>query len=151
MTDQESSGLLQRAAEEEKSRIMQEVKRQLIQLRKLQNMTQREIGDATGMRTSNITRIERDDYDPSLEILLRYASALGLTLNISVVDRATGEKVTAPAEVEVSDDRFVLDQQEKRLLAYYRKLGRGEKRMVCRMAKDLNTVSERSDRRKNGS
>lgn len=139
---------LRQNAGEEKSRLLQEVKQELIVLRKSRNITQKEIGEMTGMSAANMTRIERDDYDPSLEIMLRYANALGKTLDIRIVDLKDGRESSSSGEkTEHSDNRIRLDDQEKRLIAYYRGLSGGGKKMVCRIARDLGNLDgqERSD------
>lgn len=59
----------------------------LINERKRQGMTQQEIADITGMRAPNITRIESRKYTPTLDVLVRYAKAVGKELHFELVDR----------------------------------------------------------------
>ena len=58
----------------------------LMEERKRQGITQREIADITGMKAPNITRIESKKYTPTLEVLLRYAKALGKEFRFELVD-----------------------------------------------------------------
>ena len=55
--------------------------------RKRQGFTQQKIADDTGMKTSNVTRFESCKYTPTLDVLTRYADALGKKLRIELVDK----------------------------------------------------------------
>lgn len=59
---------------------------QLINERKKQGLTQQNIAEATGMKTPNVTRFESCRYTPSLDILTKYADALGKKISIELVD-----------------------------------------------------------------
>ena len=59
----------------------------LIVERKRQGFTQQKIADDTGMKTSNVTRFESCKYTPTLDVLTRYADALGKKLRIELVDK----------------------------------------------------------------
>ena len=59
----------------------------LIVERKRQGITQQKIADDTGMKTSNVTRFESCKYTPTLDVLTRYADALGKKLRIELVDK----------------------------------------------------------------
>ena len=59
----------------------------LVVERKRQGFTQQKIADDTGMKTSNVTRFESCKYTPTLEVLTRYADALGKKLRIELVDK----------------------------------------------------------------
>ena len=59
----------------------------LVTERKRQGFTQQKIADNTGMKTSNVTRFESCKYTPTLEVLTRYADALGKKLHIELVDK----------------------------------------------------------------
>ena len=59
----------------------------LIVERKRQGFTQQKIADDTGMKTSNVTRFESYKYTPTLDVLTRYADALGKKLRIELVDK----------------------------------------------------------------
>ena len=58
---------------------------QYVQCRKLQGMTQAELAKRAGIPRSNITRFESGNYNPSLEQLVRIASALGMMLQVQLV------------------------------------------------------------------
>ena len=67
--------------------ISNEIVKALVVERKRQGITQQQIADDTGMQTSNVTRFESCKYTPTLEILTRYADALGKKLRIELVDK----------------------------------------------------------------
>ena len=58
---------------------------QYVQCRKLQGMTQAELAKRAGIPRSNITRFESGNYNPSLEQLVRIATALGMMLQVQLV------------------------------------------------------------------
>lgn len=58
---------------------------QYIQCRKMQGLTQAELAKKAGIPRSNITRFESGNYNPSLELLVRIAAALGMTLQMQLV------------------------------------------------------------------
>ena len=59
---------------------------ELVSERKRQGITQQEVADITGMKAPNVTRIESRKYTPTLEVLIRYAKAVGKELHIELVD-----------------------------------------------------------------
>lgn len=59
----------------------------LIDERKRQGMTQQEVADITGMKAPNITRVESRKYTPTLDVLVRYANAVGKELHFELVDK----------------------------------------------------------------
>lgn len=59
---------------------------ELISERKRQGITQQEVADMTGMKAPNVTRIESRRYTPTLEVLIRYAKALGKELHFELID-----------------------------------------------------------------
>ena len=63
-----------------------EIMQQLLAERKRQKKTQQDIADATGMKQANITRIERPDYTPSINVIQKYAEALVKKVVIEIVD-----------------------------------------------------------------
>lgn len=58
----------------------------LINERKRKGITQQDIADITGMKAPNITRIESRKFTPTLDVLLRYARAVGKELRFELVD-----------------------------------------------------------------
>ena len=49
-------------------------------------LTQQDIADRTGMKAPNVTRVESCRFTPSLDVLERYAMAVGKKLNFELVD-----------------------------------------------------------------
>lgn len=59
----------------------------LITERKRQGLTQQQIAEITGMKAPNITRIESRKFTPTLDVLVRYAKAVGKELHFELVDK----------------------------------------------------------------
>ena len=59
---------------------------ELIAERKRQGFTQQDIADRTGMKAPNVTRIESCKFTPTLEVLERYAMAVGKKIRFELVD-----------------------------------------------------------------
>ncbi|MEQ8224605.1 MAG: helix-turn-helix transcriptional regulator [Candidatus Eremiobacterota bacterium] len=71
------------AREVENLRPEYELISQIIQLRIEQNVTQEELAKRTGIKQSNISRLESGSYNPSLQFLKKIAKGLGKDLSIS--------------------------------------------------------------------
>ena len=69
----------------EKSEGEYQVAREIIKARIEKNMTQQELAEKTGMRQSNISRIENGSCSPTVETLSIIAEGLGKKLEIRVV------------------------------------------------------------------
>lgn len=59
---------------------------QYIQSRKEKGVTQTELARRAGVPRTNITRFESGAYNPSLEMMVRIASALGMKLEVRLVE-----------------------------------------------------------------
>ena len=59
---------------------------QYISYRKELGMTQAELARRAGVPRTNITRFEGGSYNPSLEMMVRIAAALGMKLQIELVE-----------------------------------------------------------------
>ena len=59
---------------------------ELVAERKRQGLTQQDIADRTGMKAPNITRIESCKFTPTLDVLERYAMAVGKQLRFELVN-----------------------------------------------------------------
>ena len=73
--------------EVEQKSIRQSVIEQYIRCRKIQGMTQAELAKRAGIPRTNITRFESGNYNPSLEMLVRIAAALGMTLQVQLMGK----------------------------------------------------------------
>ncbi|WP_026668316.1 helix-turn-helix domain-containing protein [Butyrivibrio sp. AE2005] len=58
----------------------------MIDARKSQNLTQKELSDRTGITQADISRIEKGTRNPSLEMLKRLARGLGMQLKVEFID-----------------------------------------------------------------
>ena len=59
-----------------------EVVKQIISAREDLHITQKDLAERTGIRQSNISRLERGNYNPSVEFLRKIAKGLGKELHI---------------------------------------------------------------------
>ena len=57
----------------------------LIDARKLSNVTQKQLSDATGIAQSDISKIENGSGNPTIKILKRLADGLGMNLKIEFI------------------------------------------------------------------
>lgn len=73
-------------AEAHKRVLGQEIVRELVEERKRLGFTQQDIADKTGMKAPNVTRVEACKFTPTLDVLERYAEAVGKKLKIELVD-----------------------------------------------------------------
>ena len=73
--------------EVEQKSIRQSVIEQYVHCRKIQGMTQAELAKRAGISRTNITRFESGNYNPSLEMLVRIAAALGTTLQVQLITK----------------------------------------------------------------
>lgn len=58
----------------------------LVAERKRKGLTQQDIADRTGMKAPNVTRIESCKFTPTLDVLERYAEAMGKKIQFELVD-----------------------------------------------------------------
>lgn len=63
-----------------------EVIKQIIRARAEQHITQKELAERTGLKQSNISRLESGNYNPSIEFLQKVAKGLGKELHIEFRD-----------------------------------------------------------------
>lgn len=79
-----TSGEQKIVIEVEQKSVRQSVAEQYVRSRKMQGLTQAELAKRAGVPRSNITRFESDNYNPSLEMMVRIAEALGMTLQVQL-------------------------------------------------------------------
>ncbi len=70
----------------EKKEIGERIIRRLVECRKSKGMSQQNVADKIGMKRANVARIESMRYTPSLEGMMRYASAVGLKVKVELVE-----------------------------------------------------------------
>ena len=70
--------------EVEQKNVRQSYIEQYVNSRKMQGITQAELAKRAGVPRSNITRFESGNYNPSLEMMVRIAEALGMTLQVQL-------------------------------------------------------------------
>lgn len=62
----------------------------LIEARKSQNMTQKDLAAATGITQADISRIENGTRNPSLEMVKRLAAGMGMRLKLEFIPLQKG-------------------------------------------------------------
>lgn len=73
---------------------------ELVELRKLKGLTQRDVADRLGVDQSAIARIESGDRDPHLSTLRRYALAIGAEVEHKVTSSKPRTRISVrPASV----------------------------------------------------
>lgn len=77
--------------EQEKNNVKRKVIESYIALRKSRGITQQEMADRTGMKRTNIVRIENGKNIPTIEVLVKLASALDMELQVSLTRRNDNE------------------------------------------------------------
>lgn len=70
--------------EHEQNRAKEEVIEQFVKYRKSKRMTQEELARKVGVPRTNITRFESGKYNPTLEMMVKVASAMGMKLSIKL-------------------------------------------------------------------
>lgn len=73
------------AIEERTRKQMAELVHKLVECRKSKGLSQQNIAEATGMAASNIARFESCKRIPTMQVLAKYADAVGMELHIDVV------------------------------------------------------------------
>ncbi len=81
---------------------------QIVAARTEKGMTQAQLADILGTHRSNISRLERGDHNPSLDMLLKISSVLGVDLNVQ----------TSKAEAKLSGDAYELRIYDTLLLTF---------------------------------
>lgn len=64
-------------------KVLYDIKKEIIQLRISQGLSQKELAEIVGTQQSAISRLESGEYNPSIEFLSRIAHALGKELQIN--------------------------------------------------------------------
>lgn len=78
--------------EKEKKRVKNHILESYIALRQEKGITQQEIANRTGMKRTNIVRIEGGKYVPTIEVLVKLAAALDMELEVRLVEKESGNE-----------------------------------------------------------
>ena len=73
--------------ERQKERVKNQILTSYINLRKERGITQQEIADRTGIKRTNVARIESGRNAPTIEVLVKLAAALDMELEMRLVER----------------------------------------------------------------
>ena len=72
--------------EERQKTVRAEIISQYVACRKGKKMTQEELSKRAGISRPNVSRFESGNYNPSLEMMVRMAAALDMSLDIKLKD-----------------------------------------------------------------
>jgi transcriptional regulator with XRE-family HTH domain len=99
-------------------------------------LTQGNVSAATGVSTSNISRIEKNEISPSADIILHICKYLGISINWLLTGE---EEPTTQTVVTVISD---LSDTEEILLEEYRAADKDKRRAILQAA--LNTTADKT-------
>lgn len=74
-------------AKVEAQKVADDVIDKLVAKRKELKLTQQDIADRVGMPRANISRMERKQYPPTLALMIRYATSLGMELSVELIEK----------------------------------------------------------------
>ena len=80
--------------------------REYTYLRKLKGLTQAEVAERAGISRTNISRFESGEYNPTLEMLVKLATAMDLDILVTLKPKnnnGTGEIIEMEAPIHVSN------------------------------------------------
>lgn len=66
-----------------KANVASEFKRMRLE----KNLTQQQVADAAGMNRVDVSRFESERYNPTLDLIVRYASALGCDVRFELIPK----------------------------------------------------------------
>jgi len=72
---------------EKQSEIKAKLMKEFVELRKSKKMTQQALADKTGIARPNIARMENGSYNPTVDMMVRMADGLGMTIEINWVEK----------------------------------------------------------------
>ena len=78
--------------EGEQKRMKQDLADQYVRMRKDMKLTQEQVSRRSGIPRSNIARFESGRYNPSLELMVKMAAAMGLKVQIQLVPDKDAKK-----------------------------------------------------------
>lgn len=80
--------LIETGCADQKQKIVERFKAIRVQMK----LSQEQIAHSAGMARPDVSRFESGSYNPSLELMIRYANALGCDLSIELKPREKGEQ-----------------------------------------------------------
>lgn len=76
---------------EKQSLVRQQLVEQYTEYRKIRNMTQEQLAYAMGIKRPNISRFEKGQCNPTLDLLVRMAECMDLEIRIDLIDKQSGK------------------------------------------------------------
>ena len=75
-----------------RNRYREDVAEYFARRRKAARLSQKDLAALTGIAPSNISRFESGSYNPSLDMMVRIADAMGMRLELRLVKQKKGEE-----------------------------------------------------------
>lgn len=88
----------------------------LVDIAREKHITQQMISDRTGFAQSNVARIERCAYSPTLVVFLKYASAVGVRMELITQDETQYRYDLKPAE---NDGYYVCTDLDNQIICVF--------------------------------
>ncbi len=110
---------------------MVDIGKRLRELREAKGLSQRDVEARTGLPRDEISNIEIGNVAPTLEMLDRWANALGVDLQQLF---AVGQE---PRESPALPERIPVGAQERRLLKLFRQMPAEDKPLLISLALDM--------------
>lgn len=120
--------------ESQRRNICEEIVSQLTDIRLMRNMTQQDIANITGIQRANVARLEACTTAPTVEILIKYAAALGYKINFSL-EEIEDQRVGRNKDTSI-DSSYIESGEYKRKID---KITKSDKlnRLVYQKAKEM--------------
>ena len=84
VSDQENGYMI----EVEKNRVKEQIIDQYVAIRKKKGLSQEKVAELSGIARTNIVRIEAKKNVPTIEVLIKLATAIDMELDIKFVEKA---------------------------------------------------------------
>lgn len=90
--DKETGALEEMIVEHVQDNVRKSLVRQYVYMRKLKGLTQADVARKAGISRTNVTRFESGEYNPTIDMLVKMAYAIGVDVFITLKDEGDVEK-----------------------------------------------------------
>lgn len=90
--DKETGALEEMIVEHVQDNVRKSLVRQYVYMRKLKGLTQADVARKAGISRTNVTRFESGEYNPTIDMLVKIAYAIGVDVFITLKDEGDVEK-----------------------------------------------------------
>lgn len=85
-------GEFEQVVEVQRNSMSKDMVNRLVAYRKKMKMTQQDIADITGIQRPNIARFEAGTHTPTMDVLIKYATAVGMDMVVDFQERSKSLK-----------------------------------------------------------